>query len=122
MEKKFCKFCGEATSVEAVICIKCGRQIEELKSAKKEDIAQPQIIINNANTNTNTMSGMNTGREKSKTVSLLLCFFFGCIGAHKFYEGKILMGIIYLFTLGLFGIGVLIDFIVLLGKPSTYYV
>ena len=32
------------------------------------------------------------------------------------------MGIIYLFTAGLFGIGVLVDFISLLFKKNPYYV
>lgn len=59
---------------------------------------------------------------KSKWVALLLCFFFGMLGAHKFYEGRILLGIVYIFTGGLFGIGVLIDFISLLFKPNPYYV
>lgn len=61
-------------------------------------------------------------KPKSKWVALLLCFFFGAIGAHKFYEEKTGMGILYLFTLGLFGIGVIIDFITLLFKPSEYMV
>jgi len=55
-------------------------------------------------------------------VALLLCVFLGFLGAHKFYEGKIGMGIIYILTGGLFLIGVIIDFIVLLFKPITYYV
>lgn len=59
---------------------------------------------------------------RSKWVSLLLCLFFGCFGAHKFYEGKILLGIVYLFTLGIFGIGVIIDLIILLFKPNPYSV
>lgn len=59
---------------------------------------------------------------KSKWVSLLLCFFFGVLGAHKFYEEKILLGVVYIFTFGIFGIGVLIDFIRLLFKPNPYYV
>ncbi len=59
---------------------------------------------------------------KNKWVALLLCFFLGEFGAHKFYEGKILMGVLYLFTLGLFGIGVLVDFIILLFKPNPYSV
>ncbi|MCI9246979.1 MAG: TM2 domain-containing protein [Clostridia bacterium] len=59
---------------------------------------------------------------KNKWIALLLCFFFGIIGVHKFYEGKILLGIVYIFTGGLFGIGVLIDFISLLFKPNPYYV
>ena len=59
---------------------------------------------------------------KNKWIALLLCFFFGVIGVHKFYEGKILLGIVYIFTGGLFGIGVLIDFISLLFKTNPYYV
>ena len=55
-------------------------------------------------------------------VALLLCLFLGIVGGHKFYEGKIGMGILYIFTLGLAGIGVLVDLIVLLFKPNPYYV
>ena len=61
-------------------------------------------------------------KPKNKWVALCLCFFLGAFGAHKFYEGKIGMGILYLLTVGLFGIGALIDFIVLLLKPNPYYI
>lgn len=61
-------------------------------------------------------------REINKWIAALLCFFLGCMGAHKFYEGKIGMGILYLFTVGLLGIGALVDFIVILTKPDPYYV
>jgi len=37
--------------------------------------------------------------------------FLGYLGAHRFYEGKVILGIIYLFTFGLFGIGWFIDII-----------
>ncbi|MBR6786022.1 MAG: TM2 domain-containing protein [Clostridia bacterium] len=76
----------------------------------------------NTNNNTNAALGFAASRERNKWVALLLCFFLGFLGAHKFYEGKTGMGIIYLFTVGLFGIGVIIDFISLLFKPVTYYV
>ena len=59
--------------------------------------------------------------EKNKWVSFLLCLFLGPLGIHKFYEGKVLLGIVYIFTLGLFGVGVLIDLIILLFKPNPYY-
>lgn len=49
-------------------------------------------------------------------VELLLCFFLGYFGVHKFYRGKILLGLLYLFTGGLFGIGYVIDLVVLLFK------
>ena len=32
------------------------------------------------------------------------------------------MGILYIFTFGLFGIGVIVDFITILLKPNPYYV
>ena len=58
---------------------------------------------------------------KNKWVSFFLCLFLGFVGAHKFYEGRILLGIVYLFTAGLFGIGILFDLIILLFKPNPYY-
>ena len=63
---------------------------------------------------------VNVGNEKNKWVAFFLCLFTIC--GHKFYEGKIGMGVLYLFTGGLFGIGWFVDLIVLLTKPNPYYV
>ncbi|MGM9651343.1 MAG: NINE protein [Faecousia sp.] len=116
---RFCKFCGGKIPADAVICTLCGRQVEELRQA-----AQPNVIINNTNTNVNRNQNCtgDRGREKNKWLAFFLCFFLGGSGAHKFYEGKIGMGLLYLFTCGLFGIGWLIDCIRLLCKPNPYYV
>lgn len=125
MKTKFCKHCGEKIPEDAVICTKCGRQVEELKGNKT---GAEQIVINNNNNASAAASasasagGYGAGRERNKWVALILCFFLGGIGAHKFYEGKIGMGILYIFTCGLMGIGVIIDFIALLFKPNPYYV
>ncbi|PZF12101.1 hypothetical protein DEJ25_09750 [Curtobacterium sp. MCPF17_011] len=43
-------------------------------------------------------------------------YFFGVVGAHRYYMGKIGTGILYTFTLGLFGIGVLVDVFTLDGQ------
>ncbi len=120
---KFCKHCGAKILSDAVLCTACGRQVEELKQAQS---AQPTIVINNENNNVNSNTNINSvhgnGCQKNKWVALLLCFFIGFLGAHRFYEGKVGSGILYLLTGGLLGIGVIIDFIILLFKPNPYYV
>lgn len=62
------------------------------------------------------------GMPKKKGIAILLCLFGGILGAHKLYEGKYIMGVLYLLTVGFCFIGVIIDLIKLLGKPSVYYV
>ena len=44
-------------------------------------------------------------------LDFLITFFLGYLGVHKFVQGNIKMGVLYLFTGGLFGIGWLIDII-----------
>jgi len=48
-------------------------------------------------------------KEKETWVAYLLWFFFGFLGVHKFYLGKMGWGILYLLTGGIFLIGWLID-------------
>lgn len=117
MEMKYCKYCGELIPVKAVICKHCGCQVEEIKKTE-----QPQVVINNTNTNTNTVKGSKGVKECNKWVALLLCIFLGFFGAHKFYERKFLLGFVYIITGGLVGIGWILDTIALLFKPNPYYV
>ena len=124
IKTKFCKHCGAKIPEDAVICTTCGRQVEEIKTAQP---STPNIVINNANSNTNTNTNTNVvncamGRAKNKWVAILLCVFLGYLGGHKFYEGKFGMGLVYMFTCGLFFIGIVIDFLALLAKPNPYYV
>ena len=53
-------------------------------------------------------------------VYFLLTFFGGIFGLHKFASGKKGMGILYLCTLGLFGIGWIIDIIVAFYKMYIF--
>lgn len=47
--------------------------------------------------------------EISPLVEFLITFFTGTFGVHKFMKGQIGMGLLYLFTMGIFGIGWFID-------------
>lgn len=57
--------------------------------------------------------------SKSKVTAALLCFFFGGLGVHRFYVGKIGTGILWLVTVGFCGVGTLIDFIMILCGKFT---
>jgi thiol:disulfide interchange protein len=61
---------------------------------------QKQIKKNNA-----------VGGDKSHVAAILLSFFLGGLGIHRFYLGYTWQGIVQLFTLGGLGIWALIDFI-----------
>ncbi|HBT95491.1 MAG TPA: TM2 domain-containing protein [Coriobacteriia bacterium] len=56
----------------------------------------------------------------NKVVYILLIFFLGVLGVHRFLRGQVGIGILYILTLGGFGFAVLIDFIISLVKLSQY--
>jgi RNA polymerase subunit RPABC4/transcription elongation factor Spt4 len=115
--KKFCKFCGTKIDMECVVCPSCGKQVEELKSS---DQNQNIIVNNNSSSSSNAItyggSLVNYVSPKSRLLALLLCFFLGWLGIHRFYVGKsgtaILM-ILLMFT-GIGEIWLFIDLVLIL--------
>lgn len=51
--------------------------------------------------------------DKRILPAILLCFFVGMFGIHRFYVGKVGTGILQLLTLGGLGVWVLIDCIII---------
>ncbi|GHT03809.1 hypothetical protein AGMMS49525_09470 [Bacteroidia bacterium] len=86
----FCPNCGNEVSENAVICVKCGVALKR----------QSKIV--------------EVSEGKDWLVTLLLCFFLGYLGIHRFYSGSTGIGVAQLLTLGGCGIWALIDFIMIL--------
>lgn len=88
---------------------------EEEKNTATQQASGINVNINNSNTNgTNNSSYSGDGKKVvNKWVYVLLAFFLGGIGAHKFYAGKIGAGICYLLFCWTFipGFIALIEFI-----------
>lgn len=57
---------------------------------------------------------MTTNDTHSKTIGYIL-WIFGFMGAHRFYYGRQITGTIWFFTLGLLGIGWIIDLFLIPG-------
>lgn len=84
----YCKQCGAEIDDNAAFCPKCGCSTGRTFSTQVS--------------------------PKSRLVAFLLCFFFGLLGIHRFYVGRVGSGIVMILTCGGLGLWVLIDFIVIL--------
>lgn len=106
----YCRHCGKEIDDKAAFCVHCGVATKD----PEPQVQQP--VINIVNTNTNTNQNYNSASvysHKNKWVAFFLCLFLGYFGAHRFYVGKTGTGILWLFTAGLFGIGWLIDLVMI---------
>ena len=131
MAERVCPQCGAPIDPNATECKFCGEKLAVQQTAQQTQPQQvyiqqpqPQVIIQQAAPQQPVYtSGINPSWPiKSKVAAGVLGIFLGGIGVHKFYLGKVGMGILYLLTFGLFGIGWIIDIITILSKPNPYYV
>ena len=84
---KYCVACGKLIQISAIFCEKCGGRQEAQQDGPS---------------------------DKSFVATILLCIFFGPLGIHRFYVGKIFTGVLTIFTIfGFFGIWAMIDTIMI---------
>lgn len=132
-----CVYCGKFFCSDCLVEINgknyCRTHVSNVFNEQKETNQQgPSININNASNSISNATASNQVfaggpnpygiSPKSRLVTLLLCFFLGAFGIHRFYNGKIGTGILYIFTGGLCGFGIVVDFIlILLGSFRDSY-
>lgn len=125
-----CPNCGAPREAGDQICFYCGSSFDDVKPAADAD----QRPVVHVHYHQETSQPQQPGRvervyvpqraqsSRNRLAALIMCIFFGGLGIHKFYLGKVGMGLLYLFTGGLFGIGWFIDVVLLLlGTPKDKY-
>ncbi len=104
-----CERCGHELLSDALYCGRCGEPVRGL--ARTWPRARNEY--RSAGRGGQRIDEGRETSDRSRLVALLLCAFLGYLGAHRFYVGKFGTGILWLLTGGLFGVGYLIDMILI---------
>jgi hypothetical protein len=111
----YCRNCGNEVSEKAVMCVACGTPPKAgnkfCHNCKAESSPDAAICMKCGVSLKNELA---PGEGKDWLTTLLLCFFVGVFGVHRFYTGHTVIGVVQLLTLGGCGIWVLIDFIIII--------
>lgn len=94
--EKYCPHCGSVIDVRAEVCPACGVRA----SSASGGIDQSGYGV--------------VPSRRSRITALLLCLFLGYLGAHRFYVGKIGTGFVWLITFGVFGVGMIVDLVMIM--------
>lgn len=95
----------------AVITYANPKRGDEVRVYKEDD----EIVVNKVHSQHDTDT-----KRINKAGYVLITFFVGHLGVHRFMRGQVGIGLLYLFTLGALGVATLVDFIISLTKLSKY--
>ena len=100
-EKLYCPQCGAAMGVDQRYCTECGWDAEEPDRTPPGAEPYPGPLF--------PPRELGPPSQRNRLTALLLCILIGFLGAHRFYIGRPLSGLLWLATLGLLGVGVIYD-------------
>lgn len=111
----YCPNCGLELRENTQYCEYCGtEQSVKNRNRTTHHTSTIEVTVNNSSQDRSPHPNYGNISPKSRLVLIILWFFFGILGFHYFYAGRIGMGLLWLITGGLFGIGWVIDIIVIL--------
>lgn len=91
----YCKFCGKKLPEKAIFCSKCGNQISIKQETEINNFSLSVSQPSKSKIIKNKYKAIDS--NKSRLIAALLAFFLGELGAHRFYVGKVLSGLLQLF-------------------------
>lgn len=95
MAERVCPQCGAPIDPTATECKFCGEKLVVQQAEQPQP--QPQVVVQQAAPQQVYASGIDPSWPvKSKIAAGLLAIFLGGIGVHKFYLGKVGLGIVYI--------------------------
>ena len=103
-------------------CVYCGYQEEvylQEKNNTDELEANQQALEQQIDELREELEERNERIDRSTIIELIVTIVFGQAGIHRFMKGKIITGLLYLFTGGLFGLGWLGDIIKCASRLSS---
>jgi RNA polymerase subunit RPABC4/transcription elongation factor Spt4 len=112
----YCRNCGNEVSEKAIMCVACGtppKAGDKFCHNCKAESTPGAAMCMKCGVSLKHDNQID-GEGKDWLTTVLLCFFLGVFGIHRFYTGHTAIGVVQLLTLGGCGIWALIDFIIII--------
>ena len=125
-----CNHCGANLTPDEKVCSYCRCAVEKPEPVQvpfPQPVSQLPAYAKNQspdyvrNYQMQTQGNLPPASPRHKSSALLMCLlgFIGISCLHRFYSGKVWTGMLWLCTWGLFGLGTIIDLILIL--TNTFY-